>query len=308
MKSIEIVNLLLEADYSAADGSGVYMFGPRLAKEGSYSKDFVEAVKRLRQLNIVPHGTPDSSRLLDKLVDQGYVFIFKHNPGNVEVIGRHLPVRTTTEGADKAMQALGLNNHVAVAYRKHSEDSPKRLQVDQVLYGSKELDEPSRKQSVKKSEPATKGADMRPINAPFTIGITFDLRSKNGIKVVEVHPGGPAAQAGIQAGDIIGGTGEFYSKDGSTVGPYRIDTVKDLENTLKMTGGRYAVPFRIIHGSIEKFIPLLPQTKGKSGASGAGAVTVTPSMTDTQKNTYQPNELNPTRETGNLSANVSALT
>lgn len=305
MNAREIVGLLLEADMSAGDRSGVYIFGPGLPADGYVAKSVDEAIVHLRKTNIIPKDTPDDVRMVDRLVDSGYSFLIKHHPGNIEVISKNVPVQTTPEGADKATSFLGLDQHEAVAYRKHTTDSPTQLNVDQVLYGAKSLEQPQGAQKPATKKPKKKKVeDFTPINAPVTLGITFDMGSKKGVIVREVHPGGPAAQSGLQAGDTIIQTGEFVSGDGQQVGPFHVYNQKHLAYVLRTADPKYAIPFKVIRGDRALWLPMQPQQKQAPEAPPAQP---TPQPAQPPQN-FQPNDPEPTRETGNLPNNVSSLT
>ena len=277
MNAHEIVNLLLEADNpSAGDSSGVYIFGPHLHPEGHVAKSVEQAVIHLRHFGLIPKGTPNTVHMLDQLVDRGYTFIIKHHAGNVEVIGQNVPVRTTPEGMEKAIQLLGLEKHDKVAYRKYATGTVTQMNVEQVFQGSKELEQgqkasaeqaPDDPAAVPKQQqqpaPDPEVGDFQLLDAPLQIGVTFDRQSRDGIQVVEVHPSGPAAQAGIQAGDVITGTGEFVTNQSRIVGPYTTRNPKELEIVLGMASPQYPLPFRVQRGGQERWFPVQPKPSEK---------------------------------------------
>lgn len=305
MNAREIVGLLLEADISAGDRTGVYIFGPGLPTDGYAAKGIDDAVVHLRKTGAIPKDTPDDVRMVDHLVDRGYSFLIKHHPGNVEVISKSVPVQTTPEAADKAANFLGLQHHEAVAYRKHTTDSPTQLPVDGVLYGAKSMEQPqgAQKPQVKKAQ-RKKVEDFTPLDAPVTLGITYDMGSSKGILVREVHPGGPAAQAGLQAADTIIQSGEFISKDGQQMGPFHVYNAKHLAYVLRNADPKYAVPFRVIRGDRGLWLPMQPQAKQQAQAPQQAQ----PAQPQSQTPATPPNDPEPALETGNLPPNVSSLT
>lgn len=309
MNAREIVGLLLEADLSAGDRTGVYIFGPGLPPEGFASVGVDEAIKHLRQTGGIPKETPDDVRMVDHLVDKGYSFLIKHHPGNIEIISRRLPVQTTPEGADKAAVFLGLEHHENVAYRKHTTDSPAQLPVDKVLYGAKSLEQPQAQgqpSPKQKKAPRKKVEDFTPLNAPVTLGITFDMGSKQGVIVREVHPGGPAALAGLQAGDTIVQSGEFVSHGGQQIGPFHVYNQKHLAYVLRNADPKYAVPFKIIRGDRAVWLPMQPTVKKEPQPPQTRAEVQPEAQPPAQD--FQPNDPTPTRETGWLPPNTSSLT
>jgi len=298
----EIVNLLLEADLpSAGDSTGVYVFGPGLPKEG-YSTPSVEtAVEEFRKYGLIDPNTRDDVGLMGDLVGQGYTFFLKKAPGDIEVIGA-VPARTTPEGQDRAAQYLGLENHERVQYRRTPTSTPTSLSVDQVLYGSKEAEakeQETKERAAQKREATAKkkrstfskyfgyidpeeegwqspetgvgyqqGEEMMPLNAPVEIGMTFDRGSEDGIHVEEVHPAGPAAQAGLQAGDVIVQVGKFARNDGKEPKAYAIENPRHLEYVLKVADPQYPIPFRVIRGDGEYWMPILPNQKAAPKEQG----------------------------------------
>jgi len=360
MNAREIVNLLLEADeMSAGDQTGVYIFGPGLPSDGYVAKSVDQAIIHLRHFKIIPKGTPDDVRMLDALVDKGYTFLIKHHPGNVEVIGRSVPVRTTPEGAEKAEKMLGLEKHDAVAYRKHTTDSPKRLHVDRVLYGSKdaEREEQAQEQTAKeqrsvptqqlgKIDPEEEGfnapahgvgyseREAMPLNAPVNVGFQYDMNSEQGIQVMEVIPNGPAAQAGLRAGDIIIQTGKFAPADGGEpIGPFYVYNTNHLSYVLRKADPKYPISFRVHRGDKDMWIPIKPEPKPKQTQQQGPEMTIPAAEVQaasakpgqrpklnlqgrlakmmaqpSKPHPLIPNAKTPARETGNQGANVSSLT
>lgn len=287
MNAFEIVGLLLEADQpshsggqvSAGDPTGVYVFGPELPKEGYAVPDIETAVQDFRRYGIIPQDE-DSATMLDELVNLGYAFLLKKSPDEVEVISQALPVQTTPEGAERASQFLGLERKSRVQYRKTPRSSSKQLDVDYVLHGSKEMAQRQKEQrSVQTKQlgtidPEEEGfqapahgvgykdpQEMMPLDAPAEIGVTFAMDAKDGIHVQEVHPQGPAAQAGVRAGDVIVAAGKFARRDQKEPKAYTLATPKHLEFILRIADLAYPVPFRVIRGDGEMWIPVQPQPR-----------------------------------------------
>lgn len=284
MNAREIVDLLLEADQtSAGDPTGVYIFGPNLPKEG-YSTPSVEtAINEFRKFGIISPDVRDKPGLVDELVRMGYTFFLKKAPGDIEVIGR-VPAKTTPDGQERASQYLGLEKHDRVAYRRTPTATATTLDVDQVLFGSKASAEAAKKKRQHYSkyfgyiDPEEEGfkpppygvgykaaEEMVPLNAPAEIGMTYDLDSKDGIHVAEVRPGGPAAQAGLRAGDVIVQTGKFARRDGKEPKAYAVENPSHLEFVLKMADPQYAIPFRVVRGDADFYLPIQPIEKQRAG-------------------------------------------
>lgn len=334
MNAHEIVSLLLEADEaSGGDRTGVYIFGPKLPKKGHAARDMPQALIHLRHLKVIPPDMRDSTKMLDSLVSQGYTFVIKHDPKNIEVIGRQVPVVTTPEGLEFVLQFMGLEKDSIVAYRKSTLAGKSEMSVAKLFYGEKE--EPaegqpkptSKQQAVAAREQEVQAGlsefpetgagyrgDFMPITAPVSLGFTFDLDSKEGVIIREVHPGGPAAQAGLQAGDVIVQTGEFVTKDGETVGPYYVYNQKHLEYVLRKLDPTYPIVFRVIRGDKELWLPIQAQMKQPQQQQQARQTSMSRKLFANEKRprqrrlNFRPNELEQTRQTGNQPPNVSSLT
>ena len=317
MNACEIVSLLLEADVSGGDRTGVYIFGPKLPKAGFMAKDIEQAVEHFRQIGVIPQGTPNNTAMVDQLVNNGYVFIIKHDPGNVEVIGNRVPVTTTPEGVEQVQMLMGLQPESVVAIRKHTKDSIKTEMFGQVLHGVEDVPQAQTKAVVQprtaaQAQPKTRtqpDQDFTPITAPVSLGFTFDMGSKEGVIIKEVHPAGPAAQAGLQAGDVIVQTSEFVTHEGETAGPYYVYNQKHLEYVLRKADPQYAIPFRIVRGDREVWLPILPEQKQPKQARvqpPPERVKSPPAQSAVARTV--PNEPSPARQTGNQPPNVSSLT
>jgi len=374
MNAHAIVNLLLEADQpnaepSAGERSGVYVFGPSLPPDGYASHDVESALAELRRFKVIAPQVKDSATMLDALAQAGYTFFIKKNPGDVEVIGR-VPAKTTPEGADEASMFLGLEKHKKVQYRQTPRSTPQAMSAEYVLYGSRELEKEQQTkaeqakenrsvptQQLGKIDPEEEGfkdpptgvgysSEMVPLNAPLQIGVTFDADSKEGVLVREVHPKSPAAQAGLQAGDTIIETGKFARNDNKEPRKYGIKTPQHLEFVLKIADPQYPIPFRVLRGDREHWLPIVgvkkqekqqpsatipaaevqqhagskaPAQPAQAAPPAGGApkpkqMSMAKSLFAGQQKPRQrrlnlkPNEPSPARETGNPPANVSSLT
>jgi len=365
MNAFEIVDLLLEADQpSASARTGVYVFGPDLPKKGYNTPSIETAIEEFRRYGIISKETRDSADMLDQLVNMGYTFFLKKRPGDVEVIGP-VPAQTTPEGQERAAQYLGLDRHQKVQYRRTQGGNSQEMNVDYVLYGSKELEQQEKQKrevqtkELGKIDPKAEGfkapahgvgykeQDMMPLDAPLQVGFTFDPQQKDGIHVVEVHPSGPAAQAGLQAGDVITQTGKYARRDGKPPKAYTLQEPPYLEYVLRTADPRYPIPFRVFRGDGEYWLPILaterqqqpqgeviPASEVQAATGQAAPAPAPPEQTRPQAKPpgrakqmimnlrqpkagprqrrlplkYAPNEPAPARETGNPPANVSSVT
>jgi hypothetical protein len=343
MNAFELVNTLLEADdqMSASRKTGVYVFGPNLPDAGFNAPDVESVVDSFIRYKIVPPSA-NQQNVFDQLVKLGYTFFIKKDPGHVEVIGP-IPAKTTPEGEERAAQYLGLENKDQVQYRQTPTSASKPMLVDYVLHGSKEMEQEAKeKRSVQtkgfgKLDPAEErielpehpvgysGDEFQPLGAPAYLGIVYDQSSQQGIVLREIIPGGPAAQAGLRAGEVIV-QGRYISKQGKPLGPFYVYTPDHLSKLLSRADIQYPIQLRVVrgHGDTE-WVPVLAtpnqQAQGSSDlhipAKEVQASARKPRKRPSKpaavqqsfaKKLFRPNEPTPARETGNLRPNVSSIT
>jgi hypothetical protein len=114
------------------DTTGVYVFGPMLPAEGYAVPSVEQAIENFRRYGLIDPQTHDRAGLLDQLVRAGYTLFIKNQQGDVEVFGK-VPIRTTPEGRDDAMEYLGLETHESVQHRSTPTARPVLTQVGHVL-------------------------------------------------------------------------------------------------------------------------------------------------------------------------------
>jgi hypothetical protein len=339
MNANAIVNLLLEAD--AASGFSpndkfVYIFGPGLPNGGYCAKDLPQAFEQFEKTGFIPAGAGTHGDLLQQLNAAGFTFIFKKGPGDIEVIG-HVPIETTPEQQKRVTQLLNLEKHERVQHRDTPTSAPKELDVNYILYGKetpKATDQPAGAEEHEPVQPWEKStmdqlaaqpakaekpeygepmAGFHPV--PLTIGISFDRTVQDGLYVVETPPGGPAALAGIQAGDKIVGVLPFMAMDGKRPG-YHIHTLEHLHNILNVIKPEQALTFVVHRGDKPLHIPLKPrpvQALVQAPATVAQATGQPPTPPRAERRRqwrerWQPNEAPPVRQSGNQPPNPSTLT
>jgi len=353
MNAREIVSLLLETeDRSVSERTGVYVFGPRLPEHGFNAKDLEQFFGAMEQVNILPKDAVKDRTTLDRLVKDGYTFFLKHDPGNIEVIGK-IPANTTPEGQDKAMQYLGLQKGDKVKYRRLPSGNGQATTVERTMLGTKPKpavqDEPVKTKELGVIDPKKENftapkigvgyrGDIMPLNTPVNVGFHYAMNSTEGIQIMEVIPGGPAAQAGLQAGDVIIQTGKFAPADGSKpIGPFYVYNARHLEYVLRKASPDYPISFRVHRGDKDMWLPIMPEVKQKSmpqqtqqtqqaqaqpqqtQQTQAGKKPIQTSMAKTlfaghnrgprqRQLKLAPNEPSPARETGNPPANISSVT
>lgn len=356
MNARDLVNRLLEADQpSAGDKTGVYIFGPKLPV-GGYVPSMEQAINDFKRYGIIPKESYSVEQVMNYLVRKGYTFFLKKAPGDIEVIGR-VPANTTPDGQARAVQFLGLERHNQVQHRATLTSTSKALDVDYVLFGSKELENARREQEklakqqrtlpTKKlgkidpeeegwKDPPTgvgySGGDIMPLNAPVQVGFVYN-EGENGLSVGEVVPGGPAAQAGLQAGDIVYGVNPFTAHDGEIIdGPrgkgFNFATGKHLEYVLRKADPNQLLGFKVYRGDKPIIVPIQPEARPAPPRSGTEIHipgeevrryfqqqreprqkrTGPYQRTFTRRLGVRPNEGTPAATTGNQPPNVSSLT
>jgi hypothetical protein len=364
MNARDLVNRLLEADEpSAGDKTGVYIFGPKLPV-GGYVPSMEQAISEFKRYGIVPKESYSVEQVMNYLVRKGYTFFLKKAPGDIEVIGR-VPANTTPEGQARAAQFLGLERQNQVQHRATITSTPKPLDVDYVLFGSKELENarreqekaakerqqqqrgvPTKSKKLGKIDPEAEGwqapptgvgyserGDIMPLNAPVQVGFVYN-ESENGLHVGEVVPGGPAAQAGLQAGDIVYGVHPFTAHDGETIdGPrgkgFDFAEGKHLEYVLRKAHPNQLLSFKVYRGDKSIVVPIQPEARPAPKRTGTEMHIPGEEVrryfqqqqreprqkrsgpyqrTFTRRLGVRPNEGTPPSTTGNQPPNVSSLT
>jgi hypothetical protein len=293
--------------------------------------------------------------MLDELTKVGYTFFLKKDPGNVEVIGP-IPAKTTPDGQKRAAQYLGLEKKTKVQYRSTPTASPQEMLVDYVLFASKDLEHDQRDQQKaakeKRSVQTRQLGSIDPeeekfkapahplgysgkeefveLGAPAYLGVAYDQSSKQGIVLREVIPGGPAAQAGLLAGEVIV-QAKYVPKNQAEIkiwkGPYYVYNVNHLEKLLTRADTQWPVQLRVVrgHGDME-WVPVKLTAKSPNSRQGPemhipgeeaqadadfkkyAASKASALQQSTARQLFRPNEPSPARETGNNRANVSSIT
>jgi len=244
-RALQIVDALLET--SAGYGSGVYVFGPTIDAGGRAFTDQATAIHSLG-------GNPEA------LIEHGYSFFVKKSPGDVLVISKALPIRTSSEGERRAVAFLGLDKHHSVAYRPTFEGTTtKSINAGALLVGSRTIKE-SKLDLMEAPMAQSPFAGGQPGGASLggaSLGITFDKgQSKDGVYVAAVHPNGAAARSGIQAADRIVGVAKHASKGGEQIGPFRISNANDLSSVLSQAESKYPIVFFVQRGPNQVRIPV----------------------------------------------------
>lgn len=167
------------------------------------------------------------------------------------------------------------------------------------------------------------------LDAPLEVGFVYKDTNK-GLRVMEVVPGGSAAQAGLQAGDFIVQVREFKPKNSDElVGPYYVYNEKHLRYVLRNADPDHLIPFRVYRGDLPVNVPIKAEPKKQPQPQSAhpGAEIHIPGEEARQffkrptrskrtgpyqrtftKKLMRPNDRTPASETGNQPPNVSALT
>lgn len=344
MNARYLVNRLLEADQpSAGDKTGVYIFGPKLPL-GGYVPSMEQAINDFRRYGIIPKESYSVEQVMNYLVRKGYTFFLKKAPGDIEVIGR-VPANTTPDGQARAAQFLGLERHNQVQHRATLTSTPKAVDADYVLFGSKELENTRREQEkaakqqrtvptkkLGKIDPEAEGwnpptgvgygGDILPLNAPVQVGFVYS-EGENGLQVGEVVPGGPAAQAGLQAGDVVYGVNPFTAQDGEIIdGPrgrgFNFARGKHLEYVLRKADPNQLLGFKVYRGDKPIIVPIQPEARPAEQKRPSAEIHIPgeevrryryfQQQQREPRRLVRPNEGTPPATTGNQRPNVSSLT
>ena len=316
------MNVLLEADQvSPASRTGVYIFGPKLPNGGFAAKDLEVGMQQLEKAGFLPKGTLAKHSAIDvmnSLIRYGYTFVSKVDGKDVEVIGK-IPIQVPAEEKDSASQFLGLDQKTTIAYKAHPTDNKRMLNADQVLFGAKIEQE---------GEPGDPDEDLGTPKAtrpplPLTLGLgKFNWNDGDGLFIENLEPGGSAALAGIQVGDKIVGVESFKDRQGKTRPGYMIHNGNNLYNILKAAAPDQQMTFNVQRGDRYYDFPMKPRVftpPGEQTPAQPEPEMQPPPRPRAQRRRQafdrarqtarvEPNEPTPSRETGNVKPNVSALT
>jgi hypothetical protein len=237
-----IVDVLLEASQpSAGDAKGVYVFGRGLPASGYPAPTFEKLIEQFREYGFIDANVKDSANLMSQLVKTGYTFIFKRSQNDIEVIGR-IPVETSA--AKYVEQYLGMEDKTVVQYRRDVFATPTKMSAEKIF--SKE-----------------ESQGMKPLNSSTRIGIGYET-AKEGIKIVEVHQNGPAAQAGLKAGMILTYAWiDFGQGHGSDW--YKLTSEESLAVVLSAAQPGKPLMLKILVGGTYQNFPVIPVANQQGG-------------------------------------------
>lgn len=227
-----------------------------------------------------------------EMMQQGYSFITQKNPGDVGVYSLKPQIPTMERGTELVAQTFGIDPETKVNFANHSGAPGKPIPLKDVLRERpmhKKTGEPEpefqRQNPVKAAGVAAQPADepqdmLQPDperekyvqslqgtpaihNAPLDFGMEVDNTwRRGGVLVSHVIPGGPAAQAGLQAGDRI--TKVDFETSRGYWGPYAVKTLDDFKRLRSLMEPGYNVGLKYVRGGHEYPTGILP-TQLKSG-------------------------------------------
>jgi PDZ domain len=270
MTAHAIVNLLLEAGEDIGpprDTRGVWAFGPYLPPGGAAFGSLTGMLQKFQRYGFTQDRGEDK---IDELLGKGYTIIEKKNPREVQVYSKKLPLQVPAEAAEEIMTYLGLDKGTPVVYKKsYADRTGQTRNVENILLGTNEIEDERAAQAQQTAaserekrvvhyrdrygrpqvaDPEEEGFRprpqppatnvTRPQEARGSLGFTYDggydrlamNEQEKGVMVAAVHDGGPLAQAGVQAGDVI--QTASYVDDSGQQKEYRIRSVANLSAVL----------------------------------------------------------------------------
>ena len=234
-----------------------------------------------------------------EMMQKGYSFVTQKNPGDIGVYSLKPKIGTMERGTELIAQTFGIDPETKVNFSSESGAPGKPIPLKDVLRERPMLNktgapEPERQNPVKAvgvaSQPADQPQDMlqpdpereayvqslqgKPAirNAPLDFGMEVDIttysRGGGGALVSHVIPGGPAAQAGLRAGDRI--TKVSFETSAGSWGPYAVRNLDDFKRLRSFMEPNYNVGIKYIRGGHEyptgiRFQDIEP-TPAKAGA------------------------------------------
>jgi hypothetical protein len=311
------------------------------------------------------------------MIGRGYAFMTQKNPGDIGVYGTQPQISTLEKGLGLVAQTFGIQPETLVNFSQLPGAPGKPIPLKDILRErpiEKTKRTPERKSAVKADKAVAQPAaepepeavldpsdperekyvqslQGKPVvqNVPLSFGMEVDLTYRQvGVLVSHIIPGGPAALAGLEAGDRITKL-QFETSEGSW-GPYAVKTLAEFKRLRSFMQPNYTVGVWYIRGGLEDSTGIRP----KAAQSTSHVLTNTQndpfnrawsamekdredlsSLTigelaqyhqiepkqvafilnklgarakDYVPNEQQPNERDPASVTGNLPANTSALT
>jgi hypothetical protein len=337
----EIVDVMLE---TGGDFSGVWLFGQNLKREGMYYRDLNAMVRSLNQYGW--NLGNDYQQAIDKLIQTGYAIIHR-TPTDAIVYAKKLPIVTEPTQAELARHLLGMEEDGRVIYRRGIGDrSNTMVDFDSVfvgdknkpgsvvqsgtgpvtykdIKGQKQIADPD-KENFKPTEPpkvASTSGGLTPTHN-FRLGATIDNNyehqivnpEERGAAIAAVFPGGPAALAHLEAGDVIQRM-IYQSASEGIQKTVRIVGYDSMADALTDANPDYPIEVGFVRGGNWDEV-LIMKSSSPPGTVHIPASELNKPRTESLqrrakfviRRKFQPNAPEPVSKTGNQPVNVSALT
>ena len=302
----QIVSLLLEKGEAAHPGgaSGVWIFGPGIPADGYAYGSLGHLLLSFQRLGRT--RTP-GAQALNHLIQTDHTIIHKKSPRDIVVYSRILPRPMPEQAMNVVGAYLALPGDVPMVHKAHWDDAgEKRVTASQIFYPQKQTEPKAQMES----------ASAGSVGGAGSLGFTYDAvyernavtEEEKGCLVAAAHPGGPVAQSGIQAGDVIQAI--TCTEKGGQQQEFRIRGHEALARALALADAAQPVLFYVRRG--HEHLNVVVEVKAAAvpaqPQAGARQRPTTRRLLPAKGVPAQPNEPLPAAQTGIEPPNVSTLT
>lgn len=271
MRAKTLVDLMLEA----APRGAVLAFGYGAPAAGFYGNSLDDVVNNFKALGLVEPTVPTLDAVNDLIQRQNAAFIVQKNPGDIHVYSRSTPLALDKEGKDRISATFMMDaDNGAVAWSRSFGTSAQQKPSSEVFGTVKErkqreLDREHLSQREIMSKMAARSIPEGGVTPTqqatgyqprVKLGIDYDERSNNGIRIVKVSPNTPASRAGLAPGDVLYTIGPYKSSLSPNGQPstYRLKTAQHFKTVLAQLDPDVPVPIKVLRGDGSLKLAIVP--------------------------------------------------
>lgn len=168
---------------------GVLVFGSGLSPDGTFAADIEDFVRKSQQAGRFTGAAPE--RVFEETLKNGYVYVSSPDGDDVVVWADKLPVKLRPSAIKSLEGTFDVDKQSTVTYRRGPNDNGQVRTLESVFH-------PEKFKEAEKTAGAGAGSGK-----PYFGFKMENVGDRQGVRVTDVVAGGPAARAGIKAGDII---------------------------------------------------------------------------------------------------------